>query len=215
MILKKPLSQVVFLYPEKSMAITETVGSLLLGGHRSIMGLFADVVIEENLSDELVITEHPVEKGSPISDHCYKAPPEVTMKIGWSESAGRMNGLIGNTFIGSDLSLLGIYQGLQALQGQRLVISTGKRLYTDMLIKSLKNVTDEASENALMIDIVFKKVFISSTKETLVSIADQKNPEVTSDVVDSGSKQPKQVEQSMLSQITGLGQVGGAYTVGL
>ncbi|MFX8433574.1 phage baseplate protein, partial [Acinetobacter baumannii] len=46
------------------MAITETVGSLLFGGHRSIMGLFADVVIEENHSDELVITEHPVEKGS-------------------------------------------------------------------------------------------------------------------------------------------------------
>lgn len=44
------------------MAITETVGSLLFGGHRSIMGLFADVVIEENHSDELVITEHPVEK---------------------------------------------------------------------------------------------------------------------------------------------------------
>lgn len=82
------------------------------------------------------------------------------MKIGWSESAGRMNGLIGNTFIGSDLSLLGIYQGLQALQGQRLIISTGKRLYTDMLIKSLKNVTDETSENALMIDIVFKKVLL-------------------------------------------------------
>ncbi|EPL9523834.1 phage baseplate protein [Acinetobacter baumannii] len=185
------------------MAITKTVGSLLFGGHRSIMGLFADVVIEENHSDELVITEHPVEKGSPISDHCYKAPPEVTMKIGWSESAGRMNGLIGNTFIGSDLSLLGIYQGLQALQGQRLIISTGKRLYTDMLIKSLKNVTDETSENALMIDIVFKKVFIVSTKETLVSIADQKNPEVTSDVVDSGTKQLKQVNSSVLNTVLG------------
>lgn len=215
MFFKKPLSQVVFLYSEKSMAVTETVGSLLFGGHRSIMGLFADVVIEENHSDELMLTEHPVEKGSPISDHCYKAPPEVTMKIGWSESAGQLNNILGNTFIGADLSLLGIYQGLQALQGQRLIISTGKRLYTDMLIKSLKNVTDETSENALMIDIVFKKVFIVSTKETLVSIADQKNPEVTSDVVDSGTKQPKQVEQSMLSQITGLGQVGGAYTVGL
>lgn len=125
------------------------------------------------------------------------------MKIGWSESAGRMNGLIGNTFIGSDLSLLGIYQGLQALQGQRLIISTGKRLYTDMLIKSLKNVTDETSENALMIDIVFKKVFIVSTKETLVSIADQKNPEVTSDVVDSGTKQLKQVNSSVLNTVLG------------
>ncbi|MFX4955821.1 phage baseplate protein, partial [Acinetobacter baumannii] len=109
----------------------------------------------------------------------------------------------GNTFIGSDLSLLGIYQGLQALQGQRLIISTGKRLYTDMLIKSLKNVTDETSENALMIDIVFKKVFIVSTKETLVSIADQKNPEVTSDVVDSGTKQLKQVNSSVLNTVLG------------
>ncbi|MFX8535312.1 phage baseplate protein, partial [Acinetobacter baumannii] len=118
-------------------------------------------------------------------------------------SAGRMNGLIGNTFIGSDLSLLGIYQGLQALQGQRLIISTGKRLYTDMLIKSLKNVTDETSENALMIDMVFKKVFIVSTKETLVSIADQKNPEVTSDVVDSGTKQLKQVNSSVLNTVLG------------
>ncbi len=125
------------------------------------------------------------------------------MKIGWSESAGRMNGLIGNTFIGADLSLLGIYQGLQALQGQRLIISNGKRLYTDMLIKSLKNVTDETSENALMIDIVFKKVFIVSTKETLVSIVDQKNPEVTSDVVDSGTKQPKQVNSSVLNTVLG------------
>ncbi|ARG16076.1 hypothetical protein B7L44_05400 [Acinetobacter nosocomialis] len=197
------------------MAITETVGSLLFGGHRSIMGLFADVVIEENHTDELVITEHPVEKGSPISDHYYKVPPEVTMKIGWSESAGKLNSLIGNSFIGADLSLLGIYQGLQAMQGQRLIISTGKRLYTDMLIKSLKVVTDLTSENSLMVDVVFKKVVITSTKETLVSIADQKNPEITSDVIDSGTKQPKQVEQSMLSQITGLGQVGGAYTVGL
>ncbi|MEQ1067266.1 phage baseplate protein [Acinetobacter sp. XH1741] len=197
------------------MAITETVGSLLFGGHRSIMGLFADVVIEENHTDELVITEHPVEKGSPISDHYYKVPPEVTMKIGWSESAGKLNSLIGNSFIGADLSLLGIYQGLQAMQGQRLIISTGKRLYTDMLIKSLKVVTDLTSENSLMVDVVFKKVVITSTKETLVSIADQNNPEITSDVIDSGTKQPKQVEQSMLSQITGLGQVGGAYTVGL
>ncbi len=72
-----------------------------------------------------------------------------------------------------------------------------------MLIKSLKNVTDETSENALMIDIMFKKVFIVSTKETMVSIVDQKNPEVTSDVVDSGTKQPKQVNSSVLNTVLG------------
>jgi hypothetical protein len=45
------------------------------------MGLFADVTIEEQHSDELNITEHPVETGSPISDHAYMTPPEVTIKL--------------------------------------------------------------------------------------------------------------------------------------
>ena len=68
-----------------------------MGSHRSIMGLFADVVIEENHSDELVITEHRVEKDSPISDHCYKTLLVVTMKIGWSKRVGKLNSLTSQT----------------------------------------------------------------------------------------------------------------------
>lgn len=53
------------------------------------MGLFADVTIEEKHKDELKITEHPTEAGAAISDHVYKETPELTMKVGWSESAGQ------------------------------------------------------------------------------------------------------------------------------
>lgn len=68
----------------------------MLGDRYLITGLFADVVLEENHFYELVITENLVEKDSAISNYCYKASPEVTMKIDWSESIGKMNGLIGN-----------------------------------------------------------------------------------------------------------------------
>lgn len=55
-----------------SSLLTESVGSLLLAGKgRTIMGLFADVTIEEKHKDELKITEHPTEKGAAISDHAY------------------------------------------------------------------------------------------------------------------------------------------------
>lgn len=195
--------------------LTETVGSLLFNNKRSIMGLFADVVIEENHTDKMIITEHPVEKGAPISDHCYSAPAEVAMKIGWSESAGKLNKLLGKTFIGGNLSLIAVYEALRALRGHLLVISTGKRLYTNMLIETLQVTTDLTSENALMVAINFKKVNIATTKETTVQVDEQADPAATGTIQEGGTKQAKPVEESVLSQITGLGQVGGAYTPGV
>lgn len=185
--------------------LTEIAGSLLLAGKgRTIMGLFADVTIEEKHKDELQITEHPTEVGSSISDHAYKEAPEVTMKVGWSESAGKLNGMVGDTMLGGTLGLVGIYETLQQLQNNKvlLVVSTGKRLYTNMLIKSLANTTEMSSENALMIDITFKKVNIVQTHETSVLIENQKSPEATAGVQNGGTVQPQPVQdESILSSI--------------
>ena len=185
--------------------LTEIAGSLLLAGQgRTIMGLFADVTIEEKHKDELQITEHPTEVGSSISDHAYKDAPEVTMKVGWSESAGKLNGLVGDTMLGGTLGLVGIYETLQQLQNNKvlLVVSTGKRLYTNMLIKSLANTTEMSSENALMIDLTFKKVNIVQTHETSVLIENQKSPEATAGVQNGGTVQPQPVQdESILSSI--------------
>lgn len=180
---------------------TEILGSLLLSGRgRTIMGLFADVTVEEKHKDELKITEHPTEVGAAISDHAYKEPPEVMMKVGWSESAGTLNGFLGDTILGGNTSLTIVYQTLLQLQDQALplIISTGKRLYTNMLIKSLGCTTDLQTENVLMIDITFKKVIMVSTQTTFIAIENQASPEVTAGVADGGTVQPKPVSQSLL-----------------
>lgn len=188
----------------KTAPYAESVGSLLLAGRgRTIMGLFADVTVEEKHKDELKITEHPTEVGAPISDHAYKEPPELQMKVGWSESAGKLNGLVGNTILSEITGLIAVYETLQQLQNNAvlLVISTGKRLYSNMLIKSLSCTTDLQSENSLMIDITFKKVIIVSTSETVVAVENQKDPASTAGVSDNGTMQAKPVNESILSQV--------------
>ncbi|MDQ8996381.1 hypothetical protein RFH54_10560 [Acinetobacter soli] len=193
---------------------TEKAASLLLAGRgRTIMGLFADVTIEEKHKDETEITEHPTEVGSPISDHAYKLPPEVTIKVGWSESAGRLNGMVGNSILSETTGLVAVYEALQQLQNSyvKLIVSTGKRLYTNMLIKSLGCTTDLQSENVLMIDITFKKIITVNTSETVMVVENQKNPSATAAVQDAGTVQKKEVSESVISKLFGGGEVGGAY----
>lgn len=193
---------------------TEILGSLLLSGRgRTIMGLFADVTVEEKHKDELKITEHPTEVGAAISDHAYKEPPEVTMKVGWSESAGALNGFLGDTVLGGNTSLSIVYQTLLQLQERAfpLIVSTGKRLYTNMLIKSLGCTTDLQTENVLMIDITFKKIIRVSTQTAFIAIENQASPEATASVADGGTVQAKEVSTSILGQLTGSAQVGGAW----
>ena len=195
----------------------DSIGSLLLAGQgRTIMGLFADVTVEEKHTDEMEMTEHPTEVGAPINDHAFKKPPELKIKVGWSESAGRLDGLVGNTVLGGDLSLVVVYETLQKLQSSTvpLIVMTGKRLYTNMLIKSLQNTTDLTSENSLMIEITFKKINLVKTSQTVVAIENQANPAETSGVSDNGTVQPKPVETSMLGKLTGVADQGGAYTLG-
>lgn len=182
---------------------SEILGSLLLSGRgRTIMGLFADVTVEEKHKDELKVTEHPTEVGAAISDHAFKEPPEVTMKVGWSESAGTLNGFLGDTILGGNTSLTIVYQTLLQLQEQALplIISTGKRLYTNMLIKSLGCTTDLQTENVLMIDITFKKVLMVNTKMSVIAIENQASPEATASVSDGGTIQAKPVNQSVLDK---------------
>ena len=186
--------------------LTEIAGSLLLAGRgRTIMGLFADVTIEEKHKDELVITEHPTEVGSPMADHAYKEPPEVTIKVGWSESAGKLNGLVGDSLLSETTGLVAVYETLQQLQNlkQLLVISTGKRLYSNMLIKSLGCTTDLQTENVLMIEMTLKKVFLVQSSETIVLLDNQANPASTAGVSNGGTVQATPVNESMLSKGAG------------
>ena len=47
---------------------------------------FPDVTLEETHMDEVVPTDHPVERGAMISDHAIVMPAELSMVVGWSNS---------------------------------------------------------------------------------------------------------------------------------
>lgn len=60
----------------------------------------------------------------------------------------------------------GIYQRLLRLQEERIPfdVSTGKRLYTNMLIRSMQVTTDKTSENSLQVVLTLRQVILVSTK---------------------------------------------------
>ena len=110
----------------------------------------ADCVPEERHDDTWIITDHPVEQGSTISDHVYKLPARVTLTYVWSFYAQNING--------SQTFLRDLYAQLLSIQaivpGQVLTpfsINTGKRLYQNMLVESMQVTTDKNTENMLMI----------------------------------------------------------------
>jgi hypothetical protein len=128
---------------------------------RSIATLIPDVVVEEQHRDDLVITEHPVEFGSNISDHAYKRPAEVHMRCGWTNSSLFRISL-------SEGYVREVYQQLLVLQAVRVpfTLVTGKRTYQNMLIASLGVTTDARREYALDVQCTFRQVILVRTQST-------------------------------------------------
>ncbi|MCS3839386.1 hypothetical protein HNR03_003997 [Pseudomonas sp. JAI111] len=175
-------------------------GFITIDPKRSIDTIVAHVTLEEIGNDELHITEHPVELGANITDHAFKKPPDLLIRCGWSNASlagvlGGVKGLItalqGGDAFGSDY-VSGIYNQLLALQESRVPfdVATGKRLYTNMLMRSLGVTTDQTSEYTLMVTAVFKQILITETQATtLPPKDDQAQPESTAETSDTGTKQ--------------------------
>lgn len=171
--------------------------TILLRDGRRLGGIIPDVVVEEVHNDTLTITDHPVEQGADITDHAYKNPAELSMRIGWSKSSLNLNGVIGGLVSGSLLSgsirtLRDVYEELLKLQGSRKTfdVSTGKRLYRNMLIRSLSTTTDATTENALIVTVVLREIIVVRTKAARLKPQAQANPAKTAPVVERGTVQP-------------------------
>ena len=131
--------------------------ALIMPGLRSIGDLYPHVVVEETHSDELAITQHPVEFGTPVTDHAFMQPYTVEMRCGWSDSTAQTSGYV-----------QAVYAAFLALQASRtpFAISTGKRAYTSMLLRSLLVKTDPDSEYALMCVAIAQQIVITNTSMT-------------------------------------------------
>lgn len=175
------------------------VEDVLLRQGRSIAGIVPQVVIEEKHRDELVITNHPVQDGANITDHAYKQPSMLSLRYGWSSSGALYSLDLGAPSVDD---VYGMLLNLQASR-QPFNVVTGKRNYSNMLIRSLDLVTDRTTENAILVEVLLQQVIIVETQSaTLKSASVMSMPEKTAPVVNAGVKQPIPVPQSVLYQLS-------------
>ncbi len=182
------------------MSLLDDAFALISRHSRSIGPLLPDVVIEEVHRDELIITDHPVERGAAVSDHAFKRPSEIEIRCGWSNSSARSEGYVKE-----------VYEEFLALQAERepFDVSTGKRAYQNMLVRSLAVTTDEKSEHALMVVAGLREVIIVETQMTSAPKSAQSMPEKTAPEVATGTKQAKPVSASEFPPVQGLDPVPG------
>ncbi len=172
------------------MAFPSTIESLLFTKGRQFAGIIPDVTIEESHVDTLTITDHPVETGAAISDHAFKNPAEVTAKLGWSQQMALLNSVFSGGLFSGVGSLQQMYEKLLDLQASRepFDLSTGKRQYQNMLIKSLAVITDVETENVLMVTIIFREVIMVSTSTATLAVDKQASPQQTASPQNTGTK---------------------------
>jgi hypothetical protein len=187
--------------------------------------LVAQITVEENHTDELEVTEHPVEQGAPIADHAYKRPSEVAIHMEWSNSpspgnrsstgligaavgvlttaGGAVGAAAGGIFQTAQSFLTGnavgqatdVYKQLLSLQERRTLfdVFTGKRVYKDMLLRSINVTTNESSENSLRVTAVCRQIILVRTQTFNANINPEalQDPEETSPSVDRGVVNPE------------------------
>lgn len=151
--------------------------------------IIADAVVSEHHSDDMNITDHPVEEGVSITDHAYLLPATLTLVYGWA--AGSINTLVQTGLSGLvNGGLQAMYDKMLRLQRDRSLcdVYTGKRYYTDMLIRSLSQETTKETENALMLRVVMRQIIIVKSQTTFPANAVQANSQATGAVSDQGTK---------------------------
>lgn len=188
------------------MSVLDNVITAIFNPPRRIGAIAIQCAIEESHYDELTITDHPVEQGAEISDHAFKRPAEVVIRAGWSNSGiqsiitelSQAAALLSDaalSFSGttSPFNYAGeVYQQLLTLQASRepFQIITGKRSYSNMLIRGLSVTTDEKSEHALFCTAICRQVIIAQTQATAFTpIANLLSPERNAQTENAGVKQ--------------------------
>ncbi len=153
--------------------------ALIYQAQRSIGTLVADVTVREAHTDEDTITVHPVETGTPISDHVFANPQVLEVTCGFSDSSAGTAGYVQE-----------VYQAFLALKATRTPfdVSTGKRMYQNMLFASITVITDESSEFALMVTARLQQVIITETSGSGMSADNQADPASTAPEADAGSQ---------------------------
>jgi hypothetical protein len=144
------------------------------------------VTCSEHHHDESEIVQHPIETGSPITDHAFAKPAELTLNVIWAADKSTP-GTTKNY-------LQAIYAALLSGKNTFVIytVYTTKRVYTNMLIKSLATETDPKTQDILEISIYMQELLLASTSivgSVPAAAANQANAPATQTTTIQGQQQ--------------------------
>lgn len=185
------------------MSWIDTILGLTTFRTRRRIGDFAQyLIVEEIGEDELEISEHPVQVGAQITDHAYKKMATVSIQAQFSQA---------DTLVPLDET----YRAMLELQESRIPfqVITGKRIYNNMLFKSLRVTTDRQTENVLAIAAILREVRLVEVVTVSVPPRDkQKNPGSTGATEKAGTKKPQEVKpQDQPTKKSALYKIAGIF----
>lgn len=143
---------------------------------RNVGGWVASVTISESAQDDLEITQHPVQDGAAITDHAYKKPVMLSVEAQYSDNL-------------TGVPIDEMYRRLLTLQNTRepMDVVTGKRIYRNMLIKSISETTDKTTDKVLSIKMDLQEIILVAVSTVKIPASSQKK---------AAQKEPKRTGQT-------------------
>lgn len=164
--------------------------------------LAAYLTVEEKHTDAAVITKHPVEMGATMSDHIYLMPPELNLRLGWSNADDSSTGA---SYVRD------VYARLLQIKNARQLFTayTGKRLYNNMFVEEIDGPrTDAKFEYSMIVDLRLVQVLLVNLQTTGGASATSTNAAANPSAgnqADPAATQPTQSVGSVQASATTMG----------
>lgn len=168
-------------------------------GHRKLGQFTVFVTFSEETTDEVVVTQHPVEYGSPITDHAYSKPTVFTISAGF-QGAGITNLIQSAINTVTEITENGIFGEKDSLLQKQyktilklfkdkktLQIVTRKRVYKNMLPTKLMVTTNKDNELVLNYTLTCQEVIMAQANTSIIALDKVDVPEIA-DAVNTGSQ---------------------------
>lgn len=137
----------------------------------NISGMFFDAWLSLHHDNSLTITQHPVETGATISDHCYVNPPKFSFDIGETDvvSSPVVPGASTRS-INAYITLLGLMQSRQLL-----TLDSKYGHYENILIESIGVSDTFQTKTTLKATVNLIQIIVANTQ----NIQNSSNPNAT------------------------------------
>lgn len=201
-----------------SIGLLIDVGQSLTKFNSELVSIDLDVTMDEAHEWSADVTSHPVENGSPITDHIQEQPDKLKITGMISDSAISDNVIKAYSEIDNSQFLTRAQTTFDLLRKlikdkKTVTVYTKHKVYTDMALESLNIPRDASSGDAVNFTADFKHIRMVSTqtieipkgvsakKTAKVDKSTQKKAEVPAK---QGDKTPKALTQAEISGVASL-----------